>query len=99
MAVHQTAIYANLRLSGIDLLLYHIVNPIREWIMGNPQQGYLQKVSSRSVYDIVKLSMFKTNQFYKTAPLPCDEAGPIRKETFEKKNKWNENTFMRKQYI
>ena len=65
-------------------------NKSEEWIMGNSQQGYLQKVSSRSVYDIIKLPMFKTNQFYKTAPLPYDEAGPIRKEAFEKMSKWNE---------
>lgn len=56
--------------------------------MGNPQQGYLQKISGLSVYDIVKL--FKTNQFYKTAPLPYDEAGLMRKKAFEKMSKWNE---------
>lgn len=65
-------------------------NKSEEWIMGNPQQGYLQKISNRSVYDIIKLPMFKTNQFFKTAPLPYNEAGPIRKEAFEKMSKWNE---------
>lgn len=58
--------------------------------MGNPQQGYLRKVSSRNVYDIIKLPMFKTNQFYKTVPLSYDEAGLIRREAFEKMSKWNE---------
>ncbi len=56
-----------------------------EWIWGNPQMGYLQKVSRRSVYDIVKLPMFKTNAFFKTAPFPySDEVGPLRKAVYEK---------------
>lgn len=56
-----------------------------EWVLGNPQIGYLQKVSRRSVYDIVKLPMFKINAFFKTAPLPySDEAGPLRKAVYEK---------------
>lgn len=56
-----------------------------EWILGNPQIGYLQKISRRSVYDIVKLPMFKINSFFKTAPFPYgDETGPLRKAVYEK---------------
>lgn len=56
-----------------------------EWILGSPQIGYLQKISMRSVYDRVKLPMFKTNAFFKTAPFPySDEVGPLRKAVYEK---------------
>lgn len=65
-------------------------NKIEEWIMGNPEHGYLQKMSNRSVYDIINLPMFKTNQFFKTAPLPYNEAGPIRKAAYEKMRNWTE---------
>lgn len=66
-------------------------NTAEEWIMGSPEHGYLQKISNRSVYEIIKLPMFKTNSFFKTAPLPYNEAGPIRKAAYEKMSKWNEN--------
>lgn len=56
-----------------------------EWILENPQIGYLQKISRRSVYDIVKLPMFKINSFFKTVPFPyTDETGPLRKVVYEK---------------
>lgn len=53
-----------------------------EWIMGSPQYGYLQKVSNRCVFDYFKISIFKTVSFFKTAPLPYDEAGPLRESAY-----------------
>lgn len=42
-------------------------------------------ISRRSVYDIVKLPMFKINSFFKTVPFLCtDETGPLRKAVYEK---------------
>lgn len=52
-------------------------------------QFYLKNFSGNdsigSVYDIVKLPMFKINSFFKTVPFPCtDEIGPLRKAVYEK---------------
>lgn len=63
-------------------------NITEDWMIGSPEHGYLQKISNRSVYEIIKLPMFKTNQKYKTAPIPCNEAGPIRKNAYEEIEKW-----------
>jgi len=58
-----------------------------EWVLGNPQIGYMQKISRRSVYDVIRLPMFKTVAFFRTAPFPySDEAGPLRKAVYEKMN-------------
>ena len=54
-----------------------------EWIMGSPQDGYLQKVSNRCVFDYFNMPIFKTNSFFKTAPFPYCEAGPLRKSAYE----------------
>lgn len=61
-----------------------------EWILGDHRSEFIQKVSERSVYDVVKLSMFKTNAIFKTAPFPYDEAGPIRKTAYEIMNQWGD---------
>jgi hypothetical protein len=64
------------------------VQPRDEWTMGSSQAGFLQKVSECSVYDVIKIPIFKTNPAFKTAFFPYDEAGPIRKSAFEKINQW-----------
>lgn len=62
-----------------------VMEPKEEWSFGNPQAGYLQKIESRSVYSIVKLPMFKTIPFFRTAPFPySDQAGPLRKVAYNK---------------
>ena len=61
-----------------------------DWIMGNPEDGFLQKVSSRCVFDCFSIPIFKTNTFFNTVLLPYDEAGPLRESAYkvltEKKN-------------
>ena len=67
-------------------------NKSEEWVIGNPQQGYLQKISNRSVYDIIKLPLFKTNPFFKTVPLSYNESGLMRKGVLEIISKWKEGS-------
>jgi len=54
-----------------------------EWIIGNAPEGYLQKISSRSVFEDINIPIFKTNIFFSTAPLPYNEAGPIRENAYK----------------
>lgn len=54
------------------------------WNIGNPQTGYLQRISNRGVYKNRYFPMFKVRSFFKTAPFPYgDERGPLRKEAYE----------------
>ena len=53
------------------------------WCIGNPSNGYLQKIESRGNYEKVSLPMFKIRPFFKTAPFPySDEVGPLREEAY-----------------
>lgn len=53
------------------------------WCIGNPSNGYLQKIESRGNYEKVSLPMFKIRPFFKTAPFPYgDEVGPLREEAY-----------------
>lgn len=62
-----------------------VMEPKEEWSLGNPQIGYLQKIECRSVQGVIKLPMFKTVSFFRTAPFPySDQVGPLRKAVYDK---------------
>lgn len=55
-----------------------------DWSLGNPKIGYLQKISSRGIYEEIDLPIFKTYSFFRTAPFPyADKVGPLREEVYK----------------